>query len=109
MKKKLILAAILTAFASSSAFALTITSAGTSLGGGIYKPSTGVTAVVFTDGTIGAFDGKTYAAGTANLQGKKEYATNSTDPKTYFQDAATPGTPSVSVYTWTPSGSWKDK
>jgi hypothetical protein len=109
MKKKLIFAVILSAFTASSAFALTITSAGTSLGGGTYKPSTGVTVVVFTNGTSGAFDGTVYAGGSANVQGKKEYATNSSDPKIYYKDATTAGTPSVDSSAWAASGDWKDK
>ena len=109
MKSKIIFAVIISAFTASSAFALTITSAGTSLGGGTYKPSTGVTVVVFTNGTSGAFDGTSYAGGSANVQGKKEFATNSSDPKIYYQDAATAGTPSVAASTWTASGTWKDK
>lgn len=94
---------------STSAFALEITSAGTSIGGGIYKPSNGVTAVVFTNGTAGQNDGTEYAAGAANVKGKKEYATNNADPKIYQQDAATPGTPSVDASTWTASGNWVAK
>jgi hypothetical protein len=104
MKNKIIFVTIFAVFTSSSAFALTITSAGSTIGGGIYKPSTGVTAVVFTD------DGGTkYAGGTTNAQGKKEYATNSTDPKIYQQDAATPGTSTVDAATWTASGTWVGK
>lgn len=94
---------------STSAFALEITSAGTSIGGGIYKPSNGVTAVVFTNGTDGQNDGTAYAAGATNIKGKKEYATNNSDPKIYQQDCAEPGKSTVSKYDWTASGNWVAK
>lgn len=106
MKKIAILLAI-SVFTASSAFALTIDSAGTSIGGGIYKPSNGVSVVAFTNGTGTNNDGTVYAAGSANIKGKKEYATNNSDPKIYSQDAAAAGTPTVSASDWTPSGTWK--
>lgn len=107
MLKRIITMVAIGTFMSVSAHALTITSAGTSIGGGSYKPSSGVTVVVFTNGAAGTFDGTTYTAGSTNAKGKKEYATTNSDPKIYSQDAATPGTSTVTNNTWAPSGNWK--
>ncbi|BCS53795.1 hypothetical protein [Geobacter sp. SVR] len=104
--KKIAVFTALSMLAASSAFALEITSAGTSIGGGLYKPSNGVSVKVFTNGTASAMDGTAYAAGSANVKGKKEYATNNTDPKLYSKDAATAGTSSITVSTWTADNSW---
>lgn len=105
--KKIALLLAVSMLMSVSAYALEITTDGTSIGGGAYKPSNGVKVVLFTNGTAGQSDGTTYAAGSANAKGKKEYATNNTDPKIYSQDAATAGTPTVSANDWTPGDSWK--
>lgn len=104
--KKIIILVALSMLVSASAYALEITTTGTSIGGGSYKPSNGVKVVVFTNGTAGANDGTTYAAGSANAKGKNEYATNNSDPKIYKQTAATAGTPTVSASTWAASGNW---
>jgi len=99
MLKRIITLVAVSVFVSATAFALDITSAGTSIGGGTYKPSNGVTVKLFSDAT-------TYAAGAANSKGQKEYATNNSDPKIYYKTAATAGTPSIDAKTWTPDNSW---
>jgi hypothetical protein len=109
MLKRIAVMAAIGTFMSISAHALTIGADGTSIGGGAFKPSNGVSVVVFTNGTSGAFDGTVFAAGAANVKGKKEYATNNSDPKIYSQDAATPGTPTVADDAWAPSGDWVAK
>lgn len=106
MLKKVITLAAAAAFLSTSAFALEITSAGTSIGGGTYKPSNGVTVVLFTDGTSGENNGTKYAAGSANQKGKKEYATNNADPKIYSKVADTAGEPSVADKDWVSAEGW---
>lgn len=106
MLKKIITLAAAVAVVSTSAFAMDITSAGTSIGGGTYKPSNGVKVELYTNGSSGQNDGTTYAAGAANGKGKKEYATNNSDPKIYSKAATTAGDPSVAASTWTPDNTW---
>lgn len=106
MLNKIITLVAVAAFISTSALAMDITSAGTSIGGGTYKPSNGVKVELYTNGTANANDGTTFAAGAANAKGKKEYATNNADPKIYSKTAGTAGDPSVSANTWTPDNTW---
>lgn len=93
MRKKVYALAIGSVFFGSTAFAtIDITTAGTSIGGGSYKTSSGVTVKLTTNAT-----GTQYGAGSANVKGKKEYGTSNADPKIYSKDAATPGTPTVTT------------
>lgn len=107
MLKKVLTIAAAISLMSASAYALTIdTVNGTSIGGGLFKPSTNVAVVLFTDGTSGKYDGTVYTAGSSNAKGSKEFGAKNSDPKIYWKKTTTPGASSVSNTSWTPDTSW---
>jgi hypothetical protein len=82
-----------------SAFAVTTIDASTQLGGGTFSPSAKVTIKVIADATA-------YSVSSQHLNGKKQFASTSTDPKIYYADAATSGPTAPASATGLPTGTW---
>ena len=83
MKTKIIVLIACLGFAS-SAFAVTTLTSATVIGGGTFSPSAKVTIKVLADA-------QAYSAAAQHVNGKKQFATVSSDPKIYFSDAVASG------------------
>lgn len=74
--------------AASSAFAATLYTGSTSVGGSSFSASNKVSVYLATDGTSGSFDGTNYAIAGAHEAGDKVIGAKNGDSSLYFTTAA---------------------